>query len=80
MESLSPLEGNMSVERSIERDVKAMSMGIDIINSQIEALSTNVKLRKAERQRLARLKAIKVQMVENPAECKKLVKRYKEMS
>ena len=69
----------MSVERSIERDVKAMSMGLDTINSQIETLSTNVKLRKVERQRLERLKAVKVQMVENPDECKKLVKRYKEM-
>ena len=65
--------------RSVTRDVKAMSMGLDTINSQIETLSTNVKLRKAERQRLERLKAVKVQMVENPAECKKLVKRYKEM-
>ena len=70
----------MGVERSIERDVKAMSIGLDMINSQIEMLSTNVKLRKAERQRLERLKAVKVQMVENPDECKKLVKRYKEMS
>ena len=69
----------MSVERNIERDVKAMSMGLDTINSQIETLSTNVKLRKAERQRLERLKAVKVQIVENPDECKKLVKRYKEM-
>lgn len=69
----------MDLNRSVERDVKAMSMGLDTINSQIETLSTNVKLRKAERQRLERLKAVKVQMVENPAECKKLVKRYKEM-
>lgn len=70
----------MSVERSIERDVKAMSMGLDMINSQIKTLSTNVKLRKSERKRLERLNAVKVQMVENSAECKKLVKRYKEMS
>ena len=70
----------MSVERSIERDVKAMSMGLDFINSQINVLSGNVKLRKAERKRLERLQAVKVQMVENPDECKKLVKRYKEMS
>jgi hypothetical protein len=70
----------MGVERSIERDVKAMSIGLDMINSQIEMLSTNVKLRKAERKRLERLNAVKVQMIENSAECKKLVKRYKEMS
>ena len=70
----------MSVERSVERDVKAMSRGLDIINSQIDELVGNVKLRKAERKRLARLQAVKVQMIENPDECKKLVKRYKEMS
>ena len=70
----------MDLNRSVERDVKAMSMGLDTINSQIEMLSTNVKLRKAERKRLERLNAVKVQMIENPAECKKLVKRYKEMS
>ena len=70
----------MDLNRSIERDVKAMSIGLDMINSQIEMLSTNVKLRKAERKRLERLNAVKVQMVENPDECKKLVKRYKEMS
>ena len=66
--------------RSVTRDIKAMSIGLDMINSQIEMLSTNVKLRKAERKRLERLQAVKVQMVDNPDECKKLVKRYKEMS
>jgi len=69
----------MNIERSIERDVKAMTMGLDVINSQIDALSGNVKLRKAERKRLDRLRAVKVQMVDNPDECAKLVKRYKEM-
>lgn len=69
----------MSVERSIDRDVKAMSMGLDFINGQINSLLGNTKLRKAERKRLERLQAVKVQMVDNPDECKKLVKRYKEM-
>lgn len=69
----------MSIERSIERDVKAMSMGLDVVISQILMLSGNVKLRKAERKRLSRLEAIRKQMVENPDECKKLVKRYREM-
>lgn len=65
--------------RSVTKDIKAMSMGLDFINSQINVLSGNVKLRKAERKRLERLQAVKVQMVDNPDECKKLVKRYKEM-
>jgi len=66
--------------RSIERDVKAMSMGLDSVVFQIQTLSGNVKLRKAERKRLERLQAIKVQMVENPEDCNQLVKRYKEMT
>ncbi|MDB4339537.1 hypothetical protein OAA37_00695 [bacterium] len=56
-----------------------MSMGLDFINSQINSLLGNIKLRKAERKRLERLQAVKIQMVDNPDECKKLVKRYKEM-
>jgi len=69
----------MSVERSIERDVKAMTMGLDSINSIIDSLMGNTKLRKAERKRLERLQAVKVQMIDNPDECAKLVKRYKEL-
>tara|TARA_B100002019_G_scaffold292492_1_gene315795 strand:- start:687 stop:896 length:210 start_codon:yes stop_codon:yes gene_type:complete len=69
----------MYVERSVERDVKTMSLGLDAINFQISALEGRVKLRKAERKRLDRLQAVKVQMVENPKDCEKLVKRYKEM-
>jgi len=70
----------MSIERSIERDVKAMSMGLDSVVFQIQTLSGNVKLRKAERKRLSRLEAIRKQMVENPEDCNQLVKRYKEMT
>lgn len=66
--------------RSVNRDIKAMSMGLDFINNQINLLLGNIKLRKAERKRLERLQAIKVQMVENPEDCNQLVKRYKEMS
>jgi hypothetical protein len=66
--------------RSVDRDVKAMAQGIDAIDAQINILNGNVKLRKAERKRLERLNAIKVQMIDNPKDCKKLVKRYKEMS
>lgn len=70
----------MSVERSIERDVKAMSMGLDSIVSQINTLSGNVKIRRAERKRLNRLEAVRKQMVDNPKDCKALIKRYKEMA
>lgn len=66
--------------RSVNRDIKAMSMGLDFVNNQINLLLGNIKLRKAERKRLERLQAIKVQMVENPEDCNQLVKRYKEMT
>ena len=65
--------------RSIDRDVKAMAQGIDAINEQINILSGNVKLHKAERKRLERLSAVKSQLIDNPKDCAKLVKRYKEM-
>jgi hypothetical protein len=70
----------MSVERSITRDVKVMSMGIDSVNKEIETLSVNSKLDKSQRKRLDRLQAVKVQLVDNPEDCNKLVKRYKEMA
>jgi len=66
--------------RSVERDVKTMTLGLVAINSQIETLAKNVKLRKAERKRLERLRAVKVQMTDNVDDCNKLIKQYKEMS
>ena len=66
--------------RSVEHDVKTMTLGLDAINSQIETLDKNVKLRKAERKRLERLRAVKVQMIDNMDDCNKLIKQYKEMS
>tara|TARA_B100001094_G_C17883196_1_gene647917 strand:- start:42 stop:251 length:210 start_codon:yes stop_codon:yes gene_type:complete len=66
--------------RSVERDVKAMTLGLDAIDFQIETLDKNVKLRKAERKRLERLRAVKVQMIDNMDDCNKLIKKYKEMS
>lgn len=66
--------------RSVERDVKTMTLGLDAINFQIETLDKNVKLRKAERKRLERLRAVKVQMIDNMDDCNKLIKKYKEMS
>ena len=66
--------------RSVERDVKAMTLGLDTIDFQIETLDKNVKLRKAERKRLERLRAVKVQMIDNMDDCNKLIKKYKEMS
>ena len=65
--------------RSIDRDVKAMAQGIDAINEQINILSGNVKLHKAERKRLERLSVVKSQLIDNPKDCAKLVKRYEEM-
>jgi len=70
----------MSVNRSIARDVKVMSKGLDSVNKEIESLMINTKLQKAQRKRLERLQAVKVQMVDNPEDCSELVKQYKEMA
>ena len=70
----------MSVNRSIARDVKVMTKGLDSVDKEIETLLVNTKLQKSQRKRLERLQAVKVQMVDNPEDCSKLVKRYKEMA
>lgn len=70
----------MSVNRSIARDVKVMSKGLESVNNEIESLMVNTKLQKAQRKRLERLQAVKVQMVDNPEDCNKLVKQYREMA
>ena len=70
----------MSVERSIARDVRVMSKGIDFVNKEIETLSVNSKLDKSQRKRLNRLKDVKFQMVVSPEDCNKLVKQYREMA
>ena len=70
----------MSVNRSIARDVKVMSKGLDSVNKEIESLMINTKLQKAQRKRLERLQAVKVQMVNSLEDCSKLVKQYKEMA
>ena len=70
----------MSVNRRIARDVKVMSTGLDSVNKEIESLMINTKLQKAQRKRLERLQAVKVQMVDNPEDCSRLVKQYKEMA
>mgnify|MGYP000707442533 FL=1 len=65
--------------RSVDRDVKAMAQGIDAINEEIDILTSNIKIHKEERMRLERLSAVKSQLIDNPKDCAKLVKRYKEM-
>lgn len=68
-----------NVQRSVSRDVKAMSKGLDYVNAEMALLDTNVKLNKAERKRLERLRTVKVQLVDQPEDCQKLVKQYKEI-
>ena len=65
--------------RSVDRDVKVMAQGMEAINKEIDILSSNIKIHKAERMRLERLSAVKSQLIDNPKDCAKLVKRYKEM-
>ena len=64
--------------RSVDRDVKAMAQGMNVIDKQIDILSGNTKLRKAERMRLERLNAVKKQLIDHPKDCAKLVKVHNE--
>ena len=68
-----------NVERSVTRDVRVMSKGLDYVNAEIALLDTNTKLNKAERKRLERLREVRVQLVDQPAECEKLMKQYREV-
>lgn len=68
-----------NVQRSVTRDVRVMSKGIDYVNAEIALLDTNVKLNKAERKRLERLRSVRVQLVDQPDDCEKLVKQYREV-
>ena len=61
--------------RSVTRDVKAMSLGLDLVNLEINALE---KLRSTDRsvkKRLDRLREARQHLIENPEESQKLIDR-----
>ena len=56
----------MNVLRSVTRDAKAISMGKDKINAEIEFWENNKRKVRAVKQRLERLYTAKNQIDENP--------------
>ncbi len=61
--------------RSIERDVKAMSLGLDVINQEIDFWEQRYKKDKSVKHRLERLYEAKKHLIENPEKANELIQR-----
>lgn len=65
---------NRALNRSVTRDIKTMSLGLDRINNEIKSLS-NKKQDKSVRNRLARLNEAKKHLIENPKKVNELTEK-----
>lgn len=61
--------------RSVNRDVKAMSLGLDLVNSEINALERLKSSDRSVKKRLERLRAARQHLIENPEDSQKLIDR-----
>ena len=61
--------------RSVNRDVKAMSLGLDLVNSEITALEKLKSSQRSVKKRLERLYAARQHLVDNPKDSQKLIDR-----
>ena len=61
--------------RSVNRDVKAMSLGLDLDNSEINALERLRSTDRSVKKRLERLREARQHLIENPEESQKLINR-----
>ena len=61
--------------RSVDRDVKAMSLGLDLVNSEINALERLRSSDRSVKKRLERLRAARQHLIENPEDSQKLIDR-----
>ena len=61
--------------RSVNRDVKAMSLGLDLVNSEINALERLRSTDRSVKKRLERLREARQHLIENPEESQKLINR-----
>lgn len=61
--------------RSVERDVQAMSLGLDVVNQEIAFWENKRGKDKSIKNRLSRLYAAKQHLIENPEESQKLIDR-----
>ena len=61
--------------RSVTRDVKAMSLGLDLVNSEINTLERLPSTDRSVKKRLERLREARQHLIENPEESQKLIDR-----
>lgn len=61
--------------RSVNRDVKAMSLGLDLVNLEINALERLRSSDRSVKKRLERLRAARQHLIENPEDSQKLIDR-----
>ena len=52
--------------RSIERDVKAMSLGLDVVNQEIDFWEARIKKDRSVKKRLVRLYEARKNLIYNP--------------
>lgn len=61
--------------RSVERDVQAMSLGLDVVNQEIAFWEKKTGTDKSIKKRLERLRSARQHLIENPKESQKLIDR-----
>jgi len=61
--------------RSVNRDVQAMSLGLDVVNAEIKTLEQLGSTQKSVKKRLARLYAARTHLTDNPEDSQKLIDR-----
>jgi hypothetical protein len=61
--------------RSIERDVKTMSLGLDVVNAEIKHLEKARRTDRASKKRLERLHEARQHLIANPENSQKLIDR-----
>ena len=65
------------IKRSVTRDIKTMSLGLGMINSEIKFLESKTSKDKSSRKRLERLYAAKQHLESNPEKSKELMRKFK---
>ena len=61
--------------RSVERDVRAMSLGLDVVKQEIAYWENKTGTDRSIKKRLARLREARQHLIENPEESQKLIDR-----
>ena len=61
--------------RSVNRDVKAMSLGLDVVNQEITYWEKTKSSDRSVKKRLERLRAARQHLIENPEDSQKLIDR-----